>query len=54
MIPYNQIEFGFKRINSSADMVEPVIFDCMSTQYDLHHENSEQILTHDTLVHNGV
>ena len=44
-------KFGYKKICSSADMVETVIFDQMSPHCDPELEDSKPIFLHDTLAH---
>ena len=51
MMMYHQTEFGCQKISSSADMVETVIFDCMSPHCDPKNEDSKPIFLHDTLAH---
>ena len=51
MMMYNPLKFGCKKISSSADMVETVMFDYMSPQCDLDLEDSKPIFLHDTLAH---
>ena len=51
MIIYQLIKFGCKKISSSADMVETVIFDQMSPHCDPELEDSKPIFLHDTLAH---
>ena len=46
------IKFGCKKISSSVDMLETVIFNHMSPHCDLELEDSKSIL-HDTQVHDG-
>ena len=48
-VPFNKI--GCKKISSSADMVETVIFDQMSPHCDPELEDSKPIFLHDTLAH---
>ena len=48
---YQTIKFGGKRISSSVDIVETVIFDYMSPHCDL--QNSIPVFLHDTLAHNN-
>ena len=50
---YQQIKFGCKKISSSADMVETVIFDQMSPSCDPELEDSKPVFLHDTLAHNA-
>ena len=52
MMMYHPDKFGCKKISSSADMVETVISDQISPQYDPELEDSKQIFLHDTLAHN--
>ena len=52
MVMYQPIIFGCKKISSSADMVETVIFDQMSPNYDPKRDDSKSIFLHDTLAHN--
>ena len=51
MMMYNPLKFGCKKISSSADMVETVMFDYMSPQCDLDLEDSKPISLYNTLVH---
>ena len=51
MIMYHPITFGCKKIGSSVDKVETVIFDQMSPNCDPELEDSKPIFLHDTLVH---
>ncbi len=51
MMMYHPIKFGCKKISSSADMVETVIFDQMSPHCDPELEDSKPIFLHDTLAH---
>ena len=48
---YHLIKFGCRKISSSADMVETVIFDQMSPHCDSELEDSKQIFLHGTLAH---
>ena len=48
---YYPIKFGCKKISSSVDMVETVILDYMSSQYDPELEDSTPIFLYDTLAH---
>ena len=48
-VPFNKI--GCKKISSSADMVETVIFDRMTPHCDPELEDSKPIFLYDTLVH---
>ena len=48
---YHPIKFGCKKISSSADMVETVIFDQMSHHCDPELEDSKPIFLQDTLAH---
>ena len=48
MMMYHPIKFGCKQIDSSADMVETVIFDQMSSNSDPELEDSKPIFLHDT------
>ena len=49
---YHQIKYGCKKLSSSVDMVETVLLDYMSPQYDFELEDSKPIFLHDTLAHN--
>ena len=49
MMMYHPIKFGFKKISSSADVVETVILDQMSPHCDPELEDSKPIFLHDTL-----
>ena len=49
MMMYNPIKSGCKTMNSSADVVETVIFDQMNPHYDPKLEDSKPIFLHDTL-----
>ena len=48
---YHPIKLGCKKISSSVDMGETVIFDYMSTHCDLELDDSQPILQ-DTWAHN--
>ena len=48
---YHPIKFGYKKISSSADMVETVIFDQMSPHCYPKLDDSKPIFLHDTLAH---
>ena len=48
---YQTIKFGGKRISSSVDIVETVIFDYMNPHCDL--QNSKPVFLHDTLAHDA-
>ena len=48
---YYPIKCGCKKISSSVDMVETVILDYMSPQYDPELEDSTPIFLYDTLAH---
>ena len=48
---YHPIKFGCKKISSSADMVEKVIFDQISPHCDPELEDSKSVFLHDTLAH---
>ena len=48
---YKPIKFGFRKISSSADMVETVISDQTSPHCDPELEDSKPIFLHDTLAH---
>ena len=50
---YHPIKFGCKKISSSVDMVETVIFDHISPNCGLDLENSKPIFSHDTLAHDA-
>ena len=50
---YHPIKFGYKKINTSVDMVKTVITDYISPHYDLELEDSKPIFLHDTLAHDG-
>ena len=52
MMMYHQVKFGCRKIGSSADMVETVIFDQMSPHCDPELGDSKPIFLHDTLAHN--
>ena len=45
------MKFGCKKISSSAEMVEKVIFDQMSPDCDTEPEDNKPIFLHDTLAH---
>ena len=49
---YHLINIGCKKISSSADMVDTVIFDQMSPHCDPELEDSKPILLNDTFAHN--
>ena len=51
MMMYHPIKFGCKKIGSSADMVQTVVFDQMSPHCDPELEDSKPIFLHDTLAH---
>ena len=51
MMMYHPDKFGCKKISSSADMVETVISDQISPQYDPELEDSKQIFLCDILAH---
>ena len=51
MMMYHPIKCGCEKISSSADMVETVILDYMSIQYDPELEDSKSIFLHDTMAH---
>ena len=51
MMMYNPIKSGCKTMNSSADVVETVIFDQMSPCCNPELEDSKPIFLHDTLAH---
>ena len=51
MMMYNPLKFGCKKISSSADMVETVTFDQISSHYDPELEDSKPIFLHDPLAH---
>ena len=51
MIMYRQIKIDCKKLSSSVDMVESVIFDYMSLQCDIDLEDSKPIFLHNTLAH---
>ena len=51
MMMYHPIKFVCRKISSSLDMVETVIFDYMSLNCDLELEDSKQIFSHDTLAY---
>ena len=46
---YHPIKFGCKKISTSADMIETVIFDYISPRYNPKLEDSKPIFLHDTL-----
>ena len=48
---YHPIKFGYKKISSSLDIVEIVIFDQMNPHCDPEPEDSKPIFLHDTLAH---
>ena len=48
---YHPIKVGCKKISSSADMVQTVVFDQMSSHCDPDLEDSKPIFLHDTLAH---
>ena len=48
---YHSIKFGYKKISSSADMVETVICGQMSPYCDPELEDSKPIFLHDTFAH---
>ena len=54
MMMYRPMKLGYKNISSSADMVETVIFDQMSSNSDPELEDSKPIFLHDTLAHDVV
>ena len=49
MMMYHPLKFGIKRISSSVDSDETVIFDDLSPHCDA--ENSKPIFSHDSLAH---
>ena len=49
---YHPIKFGCKKISSSADAAETVIFDQMSPHCDPELKDSKPIFLHDFLAHN--
>ena len=51
MMVYQPIKFCCKKISSSADMVETVVFDQMSPHCDPELEDSKPIFLHDILAH---
>ena len=51
MMMYHPIKFGCKKISSSADMAETLIFDQMSSHCDPEVEDSKPIFLHDTLAY---
>ena len=51
MMMYHPIKFGYKKISSSADMVETVIFDQTSPNCDPEHEEIKPLFLHDILAH---
>ena len=51
MMTYHPIEFGCKKISSSADMVETVISDIISLHCDPELEDNKPIFLHDTVAH---
>ena len=51
MMMYHPIKVACKKVSSSADMVETVMFDQMSPRCDPELEDSCQIFLQDTLVH---
>ena len=51
MMMYHSIKLGFKKISSSIDMVDTVIFDYMNPHCGLDLEDSKPIFLHDTLAH---
>ena len=51
MTMYYPIKCGCKKISSSVDTAQSVIFDKMSPHYDLNPEDSQPIFLHDTLAH---
>ena len=51
---YHPIKFGYKKINSSADIVETVMYDQMSPHCDPELEDSKPVFLHDTLAHDVV
>ena len=51
MMMYHPIKFSKKKISSSVDIVEMVIFDYMSPHCDLELEDSKPTFLHDTLAH---
>ena len=48
---YTEPQFGYKKISSSADMIETVILDQMSPHSDPELEDSKPIFLHDPLAH---
>ena len=48
---YHPIKVGCKKISSSADMVQTVVFDQMSSHCDPDLEDSKPIFLHDSLAH---
>ena len=52
MMTYHPIEFGCKKISSSADMVETVISDIISLHCGPELEDNKPIFLHDTLAPN--
>ena len=51
MIMYHPIKFGCKKISSSADTAETVMFDQMSLHCNPELDDSKAIFLHDTLAH---
>ena len=51
MMMYHPIKFGCKKISSSPDMVETVIFEQMSPYRDPELEDIKANFWHDTLAH---
>ena len=51
MMMYQSIKLGFKKISSSIDMVETVIFSLMSLHCDLDLEDNKPIFLQSTLAH---
>ena len=49
----HQIKHGFKKISSSADVVETVILDYMTPHYYPELEDSKPMILHDTLAHDN-
>ena len=51
MMRHHPIRCGCKKISSSVDVVETLILDYMSPNYDPELEDSKPIFLHDTLAH---
>ena len=51
MVMYHSVKSSCKKINSSVDLVETVLFDYVSPHCDPELENNKPIFLHETLAH---